>query len=122
VGIGQPVLERNAHVLRRDLRVLDNAERGLSRDELWIEARHTAFDNVAANVAIVTARPDDDVISERRVANPAFVAVEHVRVAVTMRAGFEEVHVGAVVRLGEVESANLLEPRHGWEPALLLFI
>ena len=121
VGVGQSVLERHAHILERNLRVLDDAERGFARNELRVEAGHPAFDDVATDVAIVATRPDDDVIGERRVANPTLVAIQHVGVAVTPRARFEHAHVGTVVWLGESECADLLQSRHRWEEALLLF-
>src|SRR5439155_26068805 len=62
VGVSQSVPERNAHILERNLRVLDDAERGFAGNELRVEAWHPAFDDVATDVAIVATRPDDDVI------------------------------------------------------------
>jgi len=37
-------------------------------------------------------------------------------------AGLEETYVGTVARLGEPERADPLQPRHGRQPALLLFL
>ena len=44
------------------------------------------LDQVAADVAVLVARPDDHHVGDRRVADPALAAVEHVLVAVAARA------------------------------------
>ena len=51
-----------------------------------------------------------------------FAAVEHPGVAVAPCGGLQRDRVGAVVGLGEGECADLVQPRHAREPALLLVL
>lgn len=115
MGVDQFVVEGLAHVLQRDLRVRDTPQGGLASDELRVKAGHTLFDHVPTDVAIVTPRPDNDMVGDRCAADPALVAVEHILVAVTPRASLEVAHVATVVRLGKSECADLLPASHSWK-------
>ena len=68
------------------------------------------------------ARPHDDDVGDRAVADPALGAVEHPVVAVAARAGLERDGVRAVLGLGQRERADRLQPRHRRQPALLLLL
>jgi hypothetical protein len=69
---------------------------------------------------LVRARPHDDHVGDRAVADPALGAVEHPAVAVAAGTGLERDRVRAVVGLGQGERADGVEPCHRGQPALLL--
>ncbi len=64
----------------------------------------------------------DDHVRDRPVADPALGPIEHVFVAAPPRRGLEADRVRSVLGFGERERADLLEVRHGWQPALLLLV
>ena len=87
------------------------------------EAVPVALDQEALDLAVlVRAGPHDDDVGDRPVADPALGAVEHPVVAVAPRARLQRDRVRAVLGLGQREGADLLEPRHGGQPALLLLL
>src|SRR5579884_633440 len=118
--IGQPIFGGHTHVCERDIGLPDGPLGHLAGHDLWFEARSAFFDQEASHLALVIARPDDGDIGKRGVANPTFGAIDDVFVAITPRARFEHHGVGAVIRLGQAKSADLLHTRHERQPALLL--
>src|SRR5207248_11196838 len=103
------------HDLERDL-VLDlfNAKprRGLVFND-------ETLDLIVGDVA----RPDDRDIAPRRVADPALLAVKDPSIAVALCGGEKSARCARTdERLGQSETADLVEPRHWWEPLLLLLL
>src|SRR5262249_56214024 len=76
LGADEPVPGGHADVSQRNLRVLYAAQSRLARYELSVKSRCALLDDIPADVSVVATRPDDHVVSERRVAHPPFVAVE----------------------------------------------
>src|SRR5262249_7392615 len=116
---------RDPAVLYRELAVLDHLERNLVMHLLDCEPGRVlvlddeAFDLVVGDVA----RPDDREVAPRRVADPAFLAVEDPGVALTLRRS-QETGAGtrADQRLGQPEAADLLHASHGRQPLLRLLL
>ena len=118
----QPALGRDAHAVQRDLGLPHRAQRGLAGDDLGVEARRALLDEVAADLAVLAARPDDRDVGERRVADPLLGAVEDELVAVAAGARLQRDGVGAMVGLGQAEGADRLQRRHARQPALALLL
>ena len=103
--------------------VLDDLERNLVLDLLDAEAgRRLVLDDEALDLVVgEIARPDDGNVAPRSVADPPLLAVEDPGVALALRRGQQAAgRARTHQRLGEAETADLLEARHRRQPLLLL--
>ncbi len=121
----QPVRFRHAHVLQRDLAVLDDLEGNLVLDLLDAEAgRGLVLDDETLDLVVgFVAGPDDRHVAPWRIADPLLLAIEDPGIAIPARRGQEAAAgAGTHERLGEAEAADLLHPRHRRQPLLLLLL
>jgi hypothetical protein len=89
---------------------------------LFSAARSAFGHEVAADVALLVARPDHGYLGDRGVADPPLGAVENVLVALTPGGGLQRHRVRAVLGLGQAERADLLEPGHRRKPPGFLLV
>ena len=89
------------------------ARRALALDHRRRVARRVRLNEERLHLAVLERPgPDDHHVGDRSVADPALGAVEHPFVAVPPGGCLERHRVRAVLRLGQRERADLLEPRH----------
>jgi hypothetical protein len=123
VGSREPARLRDAHVLKRDLGLPDRTRGALASDRLGVVARVVAVDEEAFDLPVgLVARPDHGDVGDRAVADPALGAIDDPPVTVAPGGGLQRNRVRAVVRLGQRERADLLQPGHPRQPALLLLV
>src|SRR5580658_5659389 len=121
----QAVRFRNANVLERDVTVLNDLERNLVLDLVDTEARRRlVLDDEALDLVVDDiARPDNRQIAPGSVADPPLLAIEDPGVAVSLGGGQQAAaRTRSNQRLGQAETADLLEPRHRRQPLLLLLL
>ena len=121
-GVRELVLGGDADVAEHDVGLPRGALGDLPGDEGGLHAGRALLDDVGADVPLPVAGPHDHEVGEDGVADPALLPVEDVAVAEVAGPGLEDDGVGSVVGLGEGERADLLELRHGGEPAVLLLL
>src|SRR5215467_4700278 len=114
------VRERNLAVLEGELGGDRGAHRELAVDVERRESRRAPLDQVAVDLAVVLLRPHHRDVGDRAVGDPELRAVEDVAVALALRPRLHPARVGAVVGLGETETAHLLAARHRGQPPVLL--
>ena len=121
----QPVFLRHATVLHLDHAVLDDLERNLVMNLFDAESGcRLVLDDEALDLVVrKIARPDDRDIAPWGIADPLLLAVEDPGVSFTFcRRRQSAGHAGANERFCQAEATDLLEPRHGRKPLLLLFL
>src|SRR6185503_484030 len=92
---------RDAHAVEADVGLPDRARGALAGDRRRVVARRVGLDEEALDLAVlVGARPDDDDVGDRAVADPALGAVEDPAVAVATGARLERDGVRAVGGFG----------------------
>src|SRR5207253_10789683 len=114
---------RHPDIFQSDVAVLHDLERDLVLDLLHGKTRRSlvldneSFDLIVGDVA----RPDDRDVAPRRVADPALLAIKDPGIAVAF-CGCEKSAgcAGTYERLGQSETADLVESRHWRKPLLLL--
>ncbi len=103
--------------------ILDDLERNLVLDLLDAETGcRLVLDDEALDLVIgQIARPDDGNVAPGRVADPPLFAVEDPGIALAFRGGQQAAAcIRPHQRLGQPETADLLEARHRRQPLLLL--
>ena len=118
----QAVLRRHADVGQRDVGLPRGALADLARDERRLDPGRALLHHVGADVVVGVAGPHDHEVGEARVADPALVAVDDVAVAKPPDPRLQGDRVRAVLRLGERERSDRLEPGHRPQPALPLLL
>ena len=124
---------RHPDVVQRDVRLPDRALTDLSGDQLGRVALGVAgqrlepvvvlLDDEALDLAVGdVAGPDDDQVGDVAVADPPLAPVEQPVVAVPPGRGRKAHGVRAVIRLGQGERPDLVQPGHRGQPALLLLL
>jgi hypothetical protein len=97
----------DADAVEADVGLPDRARAALAGHRGRLEAGGRRLDEEALDLAVlVRARPHDDDVGDRAVADPALCAVEDPAVAVAPRGGLERDGVRSVVGLGERERAD----------------
>ncbi len=122
VRAGQAVRRRHLDVLERDLSLPDRAQRALALDHLGLVSGSSLLDQEPVDLAVLAAGPDHDDVGDAAGPDPPLGTVQHVGVADAPRARLEPDGIGAVIRLGERERAQLLETGHPRQPAVLLLL
>ena len=119
---GSFALTRNPHVVQLDVGLPDRAQRSLPGDDGRVVAGRALLDEVAADLAVLAARPEHDDVGDRAVADPALGAVEDVLVAIAHGRGLQQQRVRAVLGLGERESSDRIDLCQRREPLRLLLL
>ncbi len=126
VGAGQHGIRGKTHVVHRDVRLVDAAQRHLPGDDGARVARGVLLDEEAAHVAVVVAAlvvdagPDEGDAAGGAVADPLLGAAERPSLGGAGGRGLERDGVGAVVGFGEGEGAEHGAVGEGLQPPLLL--
>ena len=111
------------HAFEANLGLPDRPRRALALHRDGLEAGRVLLHEETLDLAVlVGARPHDDDIGDRAVADPPLRAVEHPCVAVAARAGLQRDGVRPVLGLGQRERPDRFQPRHGGQPARLLLL
>src|SRR5277367_1365036 len=114
---------RNPNVLQRDVTVLDDLEGNLVLDLFDTEARRRlVLDDEALDLVVGDiARPDNRDIAPGSIADPSLLAIEDPGVALSLGGSQQAAaRTRSHQRLGQAETADLLEARHRRQPLLLL--
>src|SRR5260370_6035847 len=105
------------HIGERDVGLPHGTLCDLASHDLRVKTRRALFDEEAANVAIVIACPDNRNVGKGGVANPALGSIDDILVSCAMSARLQRHCIGAMIRLGQGESADLLQSCHLRPPA-----
>src|SRR6185369_17042662 len=119
----QAIRFRDPAILHRDFSVLHDLERNLVLNFFNAEpGRRLVLDDEALDLVIVEVTcPDDRDIAPRRVADPAFLAVEDPGVPFALRRRRQAAGGSRTNQwLSQSEATDLLHACHRWQPLLLL--
>ncbi|MCY1367534.1 hypothetical protein D9M69_544750 [compost metagenome] len=101
------VLFRDEHVVHHDLAGDRGAQADLAVDDRSGQAFPALLEDEAADLAFVVLAPDHEDVGDRAVGDPHLVAGQAVAAVDLLRAGDHRARVGAVVRLGQAEAADI---------------
>ena len=97
-------------------------DRGVVAGGVFVRVVGAVVDDEGPDVAVLIASPHDDDVGDGAQADPPFGADEDPVLAIAVRAGGEPDDVGAVIGLGQRESAELGAGGEVGQPALLLLV
>jgi hypothetical protein len=123
LGPREPALLGDADAVEAQFCLPDRARCPLALHRGGLEARRATLDEEALDLPVLRrARPHDDHVGDRTVADPALRAVDDPAVTVSSGTRLQRDRVRAVLGLGESEGADALQRRHRGKPARLLVI
>jgi hypothetical protein len=119
----QPVLRGDSYSVEPDLRLPDRPQRCLAlHDPGLVAGGALLYQEPLHRTVRGVPRPHDHDVSDAAVADPLLVPADDVGLPVRAGRGFQRDRVGPVLGLGQRKRADLLQPRHRSQPALLLLL
>ena len=110
------------HIIHQDLASRRTSHRKLALDLDRLKPLHATLEYEAIDDVILGLRPNDHDVGNRRVRDPSLCAGKPGAVLMPARPRHHAAGVGAMIRLGQAETAELFGARHGRQITLPLFL